>query len=79
MSSEGPGVVIFIAQSRLQSYQQVALVEQILVVERQVMTLVGDPRFLYIKLCSFGITHLCQQPVMLARAANDILPAWCLW
>ncbi len=42
VSSEDPSVDIFTAPSRLQSHQHVALVDQILAVERQVMPLVGD-------------------------------------
>ena len=47
VSSEDPSVVIFTAQSRLQSDQQVALVEQILVVEAQTMYWVEGSLLVY--------------------------------
>ena len=61
-------MVTFTAQSRLQTYQQVSLVGQILVFEGQIISLVGDSLFLYISFAplesfTFARSQSCLQEV----------------
>ena len=73
MSSEGPSVVIFTAQSRLQSYQQVAFVEHILAVARQVMYLVGDSLVLYISCAPLEFLAVARSQTCLQKKRLPML------
>ena len=76
-------MVILTAQSRLQSYQQVALVEQILVPEGQVIYLVWDLLLLYISfarlgLFAFALSQSCWQGLPMFFSVIGVCGGFCV-
>ena len=78
MRSEDPGVLIFTALSRLESYQQVVLVKQIMVAERPTISLVGESVFLYIRFAVLEPLAFASSQSCLQRLPRCSL-VWCIW